>query len=140
VDVAAAHVARLRAAGRLVMVQPYLAAVDTYGETAMLYLGGAFSHAVRKGPLLSGPSADVEGLYVRDEITPRTPSAAERAVADAALAAVPPGDLLYARVDLIPGPSGEPLLIELELTEPSLFLEYGPGAPERFAAAIAARL
>ena len=40
------------------------------------------------------------------------------------LAAIPGGPkrLLYARVDLIPGPDGEPLLIELELTEPSLFL------------------
>jgi glutathione synthase/RimK-type ligase-like ATP-grasp enzyme len=140
VDSAVAHVARLQAGGRLVMVQPYLPAVDSCGETAMLYLGGTFSHAIRKGPLLVGPSAAVEGLYVREKITTRTPSAAERAVADAALAAVPPGDLLYARVDLIPGPSGEPLVVELELTEPSLFLEYGPGAAERFAAAIAARL
>ncbi|GAA2163538.1 hypothetical protein [Actinomadura napierensis] len=43
------------------------------------------------------------------------------------LAAVPGGhDLLYARVDLIPGPDGEPLLIELELTEPALYLEHAP--------------
>ena len=48
--------------------------------------------------------------------------------------------LLYARVDLIPGPDGEPMLIELELTEPSLFLRQSPGAAERLAEAIIARL
>ena len=59
-----------------------------------------------------------------------------------ALDAVPggPGELLYARVDLIPGPGGEPLLIELELVEPSLFLGYHPAGPETFADAIAARI
>ena len=34
-------------------------------------------------------------------------------------------DLLYARVDLVPGDGGEPVLLELELTEPSLFLAAG---------------
>ena len=38
---------------------------------------------------------------------------------------------------LDPGPDG-PVLVELELTEPSLFLGYGEGAADRFAAAIAA--
>jgi hypothetical protein len=41
-------------------------------------------------------------------------------------------------VDLLPGPDG-PVVIELELTEPSLFIGYADGAPERLAAAIAAR-
>ena len=46
------HAAALRAAGRTAMVQPYLPAVDVTGETALLHFGGAFSHAVQKGPLL----------------------------------------------------------------------------------------
>ena len=63
------------------------------------------------------------------------------ALADRALAAVPDGThLLYARVDLIPGPDGAPLLIELELAEPSLFLRHGPQAPTRLAESIVARL
>jgi hypothetical protein len=41
------HVARLQAANRLVMIQPYLPAVDSYGETAVLYLDGAYSHSIR---------------------------------------------------------------------------------------------
>jgi hypothetical protein len=60
---AAAHVARLQSAGRLVMVQPYLPAVDSYGETALAFLGGEYSHSIRKGPMLAGPDEGVEGLY-----------------------------------------------------------------------------
>jgi hypothetical protein len=122
---AAAHVARLQAAGRIVMVQPYLSAVDTAGETAVLFLGGQFSHAIRKGPLLHGPDElGPAGLYKEEEITTRVANQAELAVAKRALAAIPGGSqrLLYARVDLIPGRHGDPLLVELELTEPSLFL------------------
>jgi hypothetical protein len=145
---ARAHVSRLQAAGRLVMVQPYLPAVDTYGETALLFVSGprgpVFSHAIRKGPMLTGPDEGLAAgeLYKQEEITARTPTDAERAVAALALAEVPGGAhrLLYARVDLIPGPDGAPLLVELELTEPSLFLGTADGAPERLAAAVAARL
>ena len=59
-------------------------------------------------------------------------------MAEQALAAVPGGPerLLYARVDLLPGPDGDPLVIELELTEPSLFLAAVPAGADRFAAAM----
>ena len=143
---AKAHVARLTGGGRTAMIQPYLAAVDTAGETAVLCLPGAageltFSHAVRKGPMLTGSG----GGWVdpgHEEVSPRTPSEAELAVAAQALAAIPGGArrLLYARIDLIPGPGGAPTLIELELTEPSLFLRHAPGAAERLADAVIARL
>jgi len=132
-------VTRLHAAGRVAMVQPYLSAVDAYGETALLFLGGAYSHAVRKGPLLTGPQEAIDGLYKVEDISPRVPSAAERAVAERALA-VAPGPLLYARVDLIPAADGEPVVVELELAEPSLFLGYADGAVDRFATAIAAEI
>lgn len=135
---AVSHVDRLLAAGRVVMVQPYLPAVDSHGETALIYFDGAFSHAIRKGPLLTGPDEGVAGLYKVEDIGPRTATPAERALGDRVLAQAPPG-LLYARVDLIPGTDGQPLLVELELTEPSIFLGYREGAPDRFAAAIAAR-
>jgi glutathione synthase/RimK-type ligase-like ATP-grasp enzyme len=144
---AATHVARLQAAGRLVMVQPYLAAVDTVGETGVLFIGGEFSHAIRKGPMLDGPDVPgsgsrAPGLYRAETITARQPSTAELEAAQKALAAIPGGAerLLYARVDLIPGPDGAPLLVELELTEPSLFLDRAEGAADRFAEAIAARV
>ncbi|MEU6075300.1 hypothetical protein [Micromonospora sp. NPDC047074] len=138
-DLAAAHVRRLSDAGRLTMVQPYLDAVDTAGETALLFLAGpdgpAFSHAIRKGPMLAGPDLGTEGLFRPEEIAARAATPAQLAVAERALAAVPGGArrLLYARVDLIPGPDGAPILVELELTEPSLFLGHADGAAERLA-------
>jgi hypothetical protein len=135
-------VTALRSAGQLVMIQPYLSAVDSVGETALVYFGGRYSHAVRKDAMLTGPHAGVNGLYKPEKITPRTATATQRRVADAVLARVPGGSdrLLYARVDLIPGPGGEPLLVELELAEPSLFLGYAEGAADRFAAAVHARV
>lgn len=149
-ELAAAHADSLLAAGRAVMVQPYLRAVDTAGETALLYFAGELSHAVRKGPLLTPAMAPVPGAYKQEEIVAREPSGGEVAVADAvldAMSAVPGSpagraDLLYARVDLVPGDDGEPVLLELELTEPSMFLvddgAQGVAAADRFTAAIAA--
>jgi hypothetical protein len=145
---AAAHAARLQGMGRLVMLQPYLRAVDSYGETSVLFIadpqrgGLTYSHAIRKGPMLAGPEQATDSLYHPEQVTERVPSAAELAVARRVLAEIPGGSdrLLYARVDLIPGPDGRPLLVELELTEPSLFLGHDAGAAARFAAAIAARV
>jgi hypothetical protein len=144
-DQAIAHVARLQRDRRVVMVQPYLPAVDTYGETALLYFADpatgrlVFSHAIRKGPMLEGPDVGVEGLYKPEAISARVPSEQELAVADAVLMTLP-GGLLYARIDLIPDLDGNPVLLEVELTEPSLFFEHSPGAADRFAASIAALL
>ena len=126
------HVARLLDAGRDVMVQPYVADIETAGETSVLHLGGRYSHGARKAPVLVPDLADPDEV----EITPREPSAAEREVAQAALAAVPGGPLLFSRTDLVPGPDGTPLLLELELTEPCLFLFADLSAVDRFAGAV----
>ncbi len=141
-DRARQHVSGLLAAGRHVMVQPYLSAVDEVGETALLYFGGDYSHAIRKGPMLQAGRGPGTGLYVEEDVRPRDPSAAEREAAEQVLDAMPwpRGELLYARVDLIPGPDGHPRLVELELSEPSLFLSYSPGAPERLAELVDGRL
>ena len=141
-DRARRHVAGLLNAGSHVIVQPYLGAVDEHGETALLFFGGRYSHAVRKGPMLRAGRGPATGLYVEEEIHAREPSAAEREAAERALDAMPwpREELLYARVDLIPGPDGAPRLVELELAEPSLFLSYSPGAPQRLAQVIESRL
>ncbi|ADU09490.1 hypothetical protein ML5_3979 [Micromonospora sp. L5] len=145
-ELAVAHVRRLSDAARATMVQPYLDAVDTAGETALLFLAGpgglAFSHAIRKGPMLTGPDLGEAALYKEERIDARVATAEQRAVADKVLAVVPggPDRLLYARVDLIPGPDGEPVLVELELTEPSLFVGYADGAPDRLADAVLTHL
>jgi glutathione synthase/RimK-type ligase-like ATP-grasp enzyme len=138
-DAATAHVRRLQAEGRVVMVQPYLQQVDRHGETGMVFLDGRFSHAIRKGAILRPDVEYVDGLYAREELSRRIPSAAERAVADRVLSLMPcPREaLLYARVDVAPGPGGEPVLLELELAEPSLFFAYSDGAEHVLARAIA---
>ena len=47
--------------------------MDTAGETALLFLAGpdglAFSHAIRKGPMLTGPDLGPDGLYKAEEIS-----------------------------------------------------------------------
>jgi hypothetical protein len=141
-----AHVRRLTDSGRTAMIQPYLSAVDTAGETAVLCLPDAdgeltFSHGIRKGPMLTA-RGDVAVDMNDEQITPREPSPAELELAARVLDVVPGGakQLLYARVDLIPGPDGTPMLIELELAEPSLFLLHAPAAASRLADAIVARL
>jgi len=139
---ARAHVARLHAEQRVAMVQPYLQAVEASDETALVYIGGRFSHAAAKGALLLGGAAQT-GLFAAEKVVSRIPSPAERALGDATmdwLAGSNLGSPLYARIDLLPGADGRPHILEVELTEPSLFLETDPGAADRFAAAIRARL
>ncbi len=135
-----ALVERITSGGRTALIQPYLAAIDTDGETALLYFDGKFSHAVCKAAILK-PGADlVEGLFAMEAITPRDASEAELAVAKRALAAIPGDDMpLYARVDLLPSDKG-PIVLELELAEPSMFLTYAEGSVELFADAILARV
>ena len=105
----------------------------------MLLFDGEPSHGARKDALLVGPPVDLDDDLAM--MSAREPTAAQVEVARAALAAVPGGErLLYARVDLVPGPDGAPVVLELELTEPSLFLRFAPGSADRLARAVAARL
>ena len=134
---ASAHVQRLLAAGRPVMVQPYLSQVDVLGETSVLCFEGEVSHAASKSALLQVGAGVRNDIDSRAFVTPAEPSRAQVDLAKAALAVVGQ-PLLYARVDLVPGPDG-PLLLELELTEPSLFVRHAEGAAARFAAAVRRR-
>ncbi|MDD2819315.1 MAG: hypothetical protein PHN51_11055 [Candidatus Nanopelagicales bacterium] len=130
------------ASGRSVMVQPYFKSVDTAAETALIFIGGEFSHAIRKGPLLKLDNAAQEfhgGLFIKEEIIARTATPMQLDVAQKALAVAPQG-WLYARVDLINDDHGNPVVLELEMVEPSLFFEVDSnpetGAPARLARAI----
>jgi glutathione synthase/RimK-type ligase-like ATP-grasp enzyme len=140
-DAAVAHVRRLLEARRSTLLQPYLDRVDEHGETALIFVAGKFSHAIRKGPLLRRGEGPTRALFATEHITARVPDAAELRLAAATLAAMPfPGPLLYARVDLIHDQDGAPRVLELELTEPSLFFDHAPGSARRFADAVAARV
>lgn len=135
------HIAQLTGVGRSAMIQPYLVDVERSSETGLVYLGGTFSHAFAKGPLLAAERDMEAGLYAREQISRRVPSESERTIGDRAVAWLTDtiGELLYARVDLLPSPNG-PVIIELELTEPSLFLQTDPDAAMRAARAIESRL
>ena len=125
-------------AGKTVMVQPYLEAVDHEGEIALLYTGGVFSHAVRKAPILApGGGAGPRVSTSRSGSPPPSPSREELELAERALAAVCRSRETSCCTR---GSTSFParVVLEVELTEPSLFLGYAEGAAERFAAAIAA--
>jgi glutathione synthase/RimK-type ligase-like ATP-grasp enzyme len=134
-DAAIAHINTLLEQNRAVLIQPYLADVDTKGETALIFFNGIFSHAIRKGPLLKLDEGATHHLSAPEAITAREPSSDEFKVAHQVLNAIPFNALAYARVDLLPSDKG-PMLLELELTEPSLFFEHAPSSAERFAASL----
>ena len=125
---ARAHAAKLHRAGRTVLIQPYDARVED-GETALVFLGGEQSHAFTKGPMLPPPGRlprlDGSGVFAEESLTPADPDFAMwdvgHAALDAACARLRIGktELLYARVDLI-GEAEDPVVLELELIEPSL--------------------
>lgn len=116
------------------MIQPYLPTIETNGEVSLFFLGGGYSHAVRKVPRAGDfrVQPDYDGV-----ITPVDPAPDERAAADAALAAVEE-PLLYARVDLVRELDGTPALIELELIEPDLYLGHAPDGGRAFVDAVLA--
>jgi glutathione synthase/RimK-type ligase-like ATP-grasp enzyme len=131
------HVRSLQGAGKTVMVQPYRAGIDEVSETGLIYIGDSFSHAISKGPQLR-VEPRVAPDHIRDQvIDSRSPTDDERSVAERTLDAIPGGRnrLLYARVDVVPGPEG-PEVLELEVTEPSLFLDHADGSADTLAAAI----
>jgi len=142
-DAARRHVAELHAEGHDVLVQPYLDAVDgEESETALVFLDGELSHAMRKGPLLWLDRADVDGLFQQEQMSRVEPAADVVALGRRAHEFVEQrfGRLAYARVDILRDADGEPAVLEVELVEPSLFLDFAPGSAQALARAIVARL
>lgn len=125
--------ARIEALRREVdlLVQPFLPAIAEEGEISALFLGGRFSHAVRKRPKPGDFRVQVEHGGLTEAITLEP---AWRAAAEEVLALVP-APTLYARIDLVRW-EGKPRVMEVEVIEPDLFLDYAPGAAERLAAAV----
>lgn len=116
---------------REMMVQPYQRAIDEVGERSLVFVDGAFTHAMRKRPrFLSGPIA-VEGPL---------PASREELALAARLLARFESSLLYARVDVIADATGGLQLMELEITEPYLTLDRCPPALDAFVAAVCRRV
>jgi hypothetical protein len=109
------------------LVQRYMPSVVQTGERALVWIDGEFTHQVVKRPRYHGEDEQVSEAMKPDE--------PDLHIAAKALACAK-SDLLYARVDLIDGDQGEPLVSELELIEPSLFLLQHAPALDRLVTAI----
>jgi glutathione synthase/RimK-type ligase-like ATP-grasp enzyme len=135
---AAAHITQLVDRGMVAMVQPYQRFIDERGETGMLYFNGEYSHAFRKGAILATGDNAKNGLYTEEDIGPRDASREERELGDDVIDFVTEkyGTApLYARVDVVRGSGGYPVLMELEMAEPSLYLHTSRDSATRFVSA-----
>jgi hypothetical protein len=140
-EAAREHVRALHAAGRDVLVQPYCDSVDREAETAVVLIDGRLSHCMRKGPLLALDQPPAAGLFRTEDMRRREGAQDVLALARRTweVAAARFGPPLYARVDVLRGAAGEPAVLELELIEPSLFLDFAPGSAEALAEALLRR-
>lgn len=138
-------IARILDLGKTPMVMPAIPSVAERGELAMLFFGGRFSHAVRKGPILAEGGGYLGGEYT-EVLTPDEPARDEVEVADACLRAVAAraerlelpaaaATPLYARVDMARGDDG-PVVLELEMFEPAYFTWVRPEGRENFVRAV----
>lgn len=139
------HAHRLLSEGRAVMVQRYMPEIDMFGESALVFLHGEYSHAIHKGAMLVGEDTGDGQVYTREVMEPWQPSDLEISTAQRIITEVRrliPGrsmqsrPLLYARVDLVVRGDREPLLMELELVEPAFYTPLVPGSLDRLASAI----
>lgn len=124
------------------MVQPFHSSVDGSGETALVFIGDRFSHAVGKAGLLAADAGETDRLWEREITTPATATPGQLHVAEEIMAMVAArfGPTVYARIDLVDDEAGWPRVLEVELVEPSLFLTAANGAAQRLAVAVANRV
>ncbi len=131
-DATCAHISQLLKHSN-VLIQPYLAQVETYGERSLVYIDGEYSHSVRKSAFqklaVAGQAGEEAKIASQNEID----------FANCVIALLPQKPL-YARVDVVGDGDKEIVLLELELTEPSLYLAMAEGAVNRFAQALVNRL
>ena len=115
------YVKKIFEANRTAIIQPYISSVDDEGEKAIIVINGQISHVAKKVPALTkGGHGDAAGhLEITNEI--------RNIVKTISNAVSEWNDLLFARVDVVR--MGEKLvLMELELTEPWLFMQFRPEA------------
>ena len=144
-------IAEIGAAGKTAMLQPYMGSVESSGETAVVMIDGEVSHVLRKGAILApdevAPIRDNSLAVAERMYDPELVLSSEASDEEIDLAERILGEVrrrfrvtpLYARVDMLPGPGGEPLLLELEAIEPNLYFPQAPEAPELLADAIVRR-
>lgn len=148
---ARALIGSIHAGGRTAMVQPYLSSVDSAGETALVFIDGELSHSLRKqavlrpdevAPVRADRLGAAEAMYDPELVLAGSAQPDEVELAERIIAHVNERfktELLYGRVDMLRGGDGDPVLLELELVEPNLYLGQAPKAASRLADAILVR-
>lgn len=118
------------------MIQPYLSTIASEGEYSFIFIDGQLSHCLIKRPATGDYRIQSSYGGVEDKVVPSEhDKAIARAVLDG-LEELP----LYARVDMVRGPKGHLLLMELELIEPFLYPLQGPNLGELLFQALSRRL
>lgn len=117
------------------MVQPYLRSVEGgsagEAERAIVWIDGEVSHVIEKSRRFAG---DAEAVSACPAVADADRDLADRVVAACGHAP------LYARVDVMQVDSGETVLSELELIEPSMYFSLAPGSVDRFADSLERRV
>ena len=123
-------------AQRDMLVQPFQKSIVTRGEASLMVFGGTFTHAILK-------RAKAGDFRVQDDfggtVHPYEASEAEIALAESAMHSCQPLPV-YGRVDIMWDAAGMPMVSELELIEPEIWLRNHPPAAEYFAKAIMTRM
>ncbi|MBI2375356.1 MAG: hypothetical protein HYV07_15280 [Deltaproteobacteria bacterium] len=113
------------------LVQPFVSSIQSTGERSLVFVCGKLTHAVEK-------RADGDNVLVHDDfggsVSRVEPEEDEVRVASEAIEACPEPPL-YGRVDLVRGPDG-PLLMELEVVEPELFLRFSADATQQLVSGV----
>jgi hypothetical protein len=136
------HARDLVASGRAAMIQPYQASVDEVGELGLVFLGGEFSHAVQKDPMIRRGAGPLDSLIENQVVRAAVAAADQIDLGRRAVAAAEDllGPTTYARVDVVEGTDGGHALLELELLDPVLFFPEHPDAAATYAEVLSARI
>jgi glutathione synthase/RimK-type ligase-like ATP-grasp enzyme len=122
--------------GKRMIVQPFMPSITRSGEYSLMLFGRQFSHCIVKRPKAGDFRVQP---HLGGSETPCPPPTGAIALAQAALAAAP-ALATYARVDMIEAEDGTLQIMELELIEPALWLQYAPDQGVAFAQAIASAI
>ena len=118
------------------MVQPFMKNIIDEGEYSLFFFNGEFSHCVLKKPKENDFRVQEEhGGKFRIVVRNQQQILIAESIINK-LSTIP----LYARADLVRNAQNEFVLMELELIEPSLYLNTDIQSPERFARAFDSRM
>jgi hypothetical protein len=118
------------------MVQPFMKNIIDEGEYSLFFFNGEFSHCVLKKPKENDFRVQEEhGGKFRIVVRNQQQILIAESIINK-LSTIP----LYARADLVRNAQNEFVLMELELIEPSLYLNTDIQSPERFARAFNSRM